>query len=308
MTGRDYGRVAVVMGGESAERRVSLDGGADVLKAMRAQGVDAEAVDGIPALIEQIQAGRVDRVFNLLHGRGGEDGEVQGVLRALNIPCTGSGILGSALSMDKVWSKRVFNAHALPTPEFRTVTTKQWNAGGCPKFSHPVFVKPAREGSSVGLAKVLVESEFAPAIDAALKHDETVLIEALIDGGEYTVAILQGQALPAIRIEPDGEFYDYHAKYESDNTQYHIPCGLDPESESLLAELARQAFDALGCSGWGRVDFMVGRREGPQVIEVNTTPGMTSHSLVPKAAAAAGIDYGAFVLRVLDTSFEETQA
>lgn len=302
MSGRDYGRVAVVMGGESAERAVSLDGGNAVAQALAAEGVDVRAIDGIPALIDAVREGQIDRVFNLLHGRGGEDGTVQGALECLGVPYTGSRVLGSALSMDKLRSKYVFMAHALPTPAFASLHVASRSAIDWETLPVPAFVKPAREGSSVGLSRVLAREGLADAVALAFEHDHRVIVEAYVDGPEYTVGILDGIALPAIRIEPDGDFYDYHAKYESDETQYHIPCGLSAADESRLADLALAGFAALGCSGWGRADFMWDPQEGPQLIEINTTPGMTSHSLVPKAAAAANIGYGELVLRVLDTS------
>ena len=303
MSAREYGRVAVVMGGDSAERAVSLDGGSAVAHALASEGVDVRAIDGINALLDAVRADEVDRVFNLLHGRGGEDGALQGALQCLDVPYTGSRILGSALSMDKVRSKHVFAAHGLPTPQFSAFHISQRQDIRWDELTVPAFVKPAREGSSVGLTRVTAASQLQPAVETAFAHDHRVIVEALVDGPEYTVGILQGNALPAIRIEPDGEFYDYHAKYESDDTEYHIPCGLSDADEKHLSRLALDAFAALSCSGWGRVDFMWDVQSGPQIIEVNTTPGMTSHSLIPKAASAMGIEYGELTRRILDTSF-----
>ncbi len=306
-TPADYGRVAVVMGGTSAEREVSLNSGANVLAALRARGIDAMPVDGIPALLSALRENRYDRVFNILHGRGGEDGVLQGALDALGVPYTGSGVLGSALSMDKVRTKQVWIALGLPTPPYAT-----WRSGVeldavVRQVGLPVVVKPAREGSSVGISRVLSAAELPAAIKLAARYDGELLIERLIDGDEYTVGILDGRALPSIRIVPPGEYYDYHAKYVSDDTQYICP-GLDGDAESELRALALAAFAATGASGWGRVDVMrdaVGRN---WLLEVNTTPGMTSHSLVPKAARAVGIDFESLCLAILDTSFRGVEA
>ena len=301
-----FGRVAVLMGGTSSEREVSLDSGRGVLAALRSRGVDAHAVDGIPALVEDIGAGRVDRVFNILHGNrgGGEDGVVQGLLRALGVPFTGPDVLGSALTMDKIRTKQVWIAEGLPTPRFVRVAGGAADAGAplraaVRELGFPVFVKPACEGSSVGVFRILAEADLAPAIEFAAGYPGELLAEQMVRGAEYTVGILGDLALPSIRIVPAGEWYDYHAKYIADDTQYICP-GMEGEEEARIGALSLAAFRAAGCSGWGRVDLMHDRERGMQLIEVNTAPGMTSHSLVPKAAAQLGIDYAGLCWRVLE--------
>jgi D-alanine-D-alanine ligase len=299
-----FGRVAVVMGGDSAEREVSLDSGRNVLKALRARGVDAHPVDGVTALLDAIRGGHFARVFNILHGRGGEDGVLQGALEALRIPYTGSGVLGSALSMDKIRTKKVWIASGLPTPEFVVCRTGDDIAVKVAELGLPVVVKPAHEGSSVGVSRVRSPAELSAAIERAARHDAEILVERLIEGDELTVAILDGEVLPSIRIVPAGEYYDWHAKYVAEDTQYLCP-GLDGAAEAELRALALAAFQAVGCSGWGRVDVMRDRAGDLWLLEVNTTPGMTSHSLVPKAAAAIGIDFESLCWRILETSFLE---
>lgn len=306
---RAFGRVAVVMGGQSAEREVSLDSGRNVLAALRGRGVDAHAVDGIPALLDALRAGHYARVFNILHGQhgGGEDGVLQGALDSLHVPYTGSGVLGSALSMDKVRTKQVWIAEGLPTPRFVALRRHADGAGevhaAAAKLGLPVIVKPACEGSSVGVTRVLRDEDLTAAAALAARYPGDLLVEQMIDGDELTVAVLGREALPSIRIVPKGAFYDYHAKYVAEDTQYICP-GLDGESESRIRELALAAFDAVGCSGWGRVDFMRDRQGRDFLLEVNTAPGMTSHSLVPKAAGTVGIDFGELCWRILETSFE----
>ena len=304
----DFGRVAVVMGGSSAEREVSLDSGRGVLAALKGRGVDAHAIDGIPALLDAVRAGHFARVFNILHGQhgGGEDGVLQGALDSLHIPYTGSGVLGSALSMDKVRSKWVWNALGLPTPKF--VPLPRGADGGAiheaaRAVGYPLIVKPASEGSSVGVSRVFDERDLDGAVTLAQRYPGDLLMETLVEGGEFTVSILGRDVLPSIRIVPRGEYYDYNAKYVAEDTQYICP-GLEGEAEAGLRALALRAFDALGCSGWGRVDTMRDRQGRNWLLEVNTAPGMTSHSLVPKAAAQAGIDYPELCWRVLETSFE----
>ena len=297
-----FGRVAVLMGGTSAEREVSLDSGRGVLEALRSRGVDAHAVDGIPALVDAIRAGRVDRVFNILHGNrgGGEDGVVQGLLQALGVPCTGPGVLGSALTMDKIRTKQVWIAESLPTPRFARVPAGGDLAAAIGKVGLPAFVKPSCEGSSVGAARVVAESDIARAVEVAREYGGEMLVEEMVVGDELTVAVLGDLALPSIRIVPAGEWYDYNAKYLADDTQYLCP-GLDEAGERTIGELSRAAFDAAGCSGWGRVDLMRERASGRLLLlEINTAPGMTSHSLVPKAAAQVGIDYAELCWRVLE--------
>lgn len=297
---RRFGRVAVLMGGSSSEREVSLDSGRNVLEALRAGGVDAYAVDGVPALIEQIRQHRVDRVFNILHGShgGGEDGVLQGLLDAFGVPYTGSGVLGSALSMDKIRSKQVWLALGLPTPRYVRLSPGDDVVAAARSLGLPVIVKPACEGSSVGVSRVFDESQLQSAVDLAARYPGELLMEQLIVGGEYTVGILAGQALPSIRIVPAGEYYDYHAKYVAEDTQYICP-GLDPLADAAMGELSLAAFHALDCSGWGRVDLMRDGDGRNWLLEVNTAPGMTSHSLVPKAARARGIEFNQLCLDIL---------
>jgi D-alanine-D-alanine ligase len=299
-----FGRVAVVMGGSSAERAVSLDSGRNVLAALQARGVDAHAIDGIPALLDALRAGHFARVFNILHGQhgGGEDGVLQGALESLNVPYTGSGVLGSALSMDKTRSKRVWQSLGLPTPKFVALPRGADVHAAARQIGFPLIVKPACEGSSVGVTRVFEESQLDQAVELAAKYPGDLLMETLIKGDELTVAILGRSVLPSIHIVPKAAFYDYNAKYVAEDTQYICP-GLDGVAGEELAALSLAAFDALGCSGWGRVDVMRDRSGGNWLLEVNTAPGMTSHSLVPKAAAAAGIDYQELCWRVLETSF-----
>ena len=296
-----FGRVAVLMGGTSAEREVSLDSGRNVLEALRSRGVDVVAVDGIPALIEAIRAGGIDRVFNILHGNrgGGEDGVLQGLLDALGVPYTGPGVLGSALTMDKIRTKQVWMAEGLPTPRFVRLAPGDDLVAAARTLGLPVFVKPSNEGSSVGVFRILEEADLDAASAFAADYRGELLMEQMVQGKEYTVAILGGIALPSIRIEPAGDWYDYHAKYVAEDTQYICP-GLDGDDEAALRRLALDAFHAAGCSGWGRVDVMRDQTLGFQLIEVNTAPGMTSHSLVPKAAAQVGIDYASLCWRVLE--------
>ena len=301
-----FGRVAVVMGGSSAEREVSLDSGRNVLAALKARGVDAHAIDGIPALLDALRAGHFARVFNILHGQhgGGEDGVLQGALESLNVPYTGSGVLGSALSMDKTRSKRVWQSLGLPTPKFVALPRGADVHGAAKEIGFPLIVKPACEGSSVGITRVFEEKGLDAAVGLAQKYPGDLLMETLIEGDELTVGILGRQVLPSIHIVPKGAFYDYNAKYIAEDTRYICP-GLEGEAEATLRALSLEAFDALGCYGWGRVDVMRDRSGRNWLLEVNTAPGMTSHSLVPKAAAVAGIDYQTLCWRVLETSFRE---
>ena len=301
-----FGRVAVVMGGSSAEREVSLDSGRNVLAALQARGVDAHAIDGIPALLDALRAGHFARVFNILHGQhgGGEDGVLQGALESLNVPYTGSGVLGSALSMDKTRSKRVWQSLGLPTPKFVALPRGADVHAAAKQVGFPLIVKPACEGSSVGVTRVFDESQLDQAVALAAKYPGDLLMEALIEGDELTVAILGREVLPSIHIVPKGGYYDYNAKYIAEDTQYICP-GLDGEAEREVGALARQAFDALACSGWGRVDVMRDRQGRNWLLEANTAPGMTSHSLVPKAAKAIGIDFETLCWRILESTFEK---
>ena len=302
-----FGRVAVVMGGSSAEREVSLDSGRNVLAALKSRGVDAHAIDGIPALLDALRAGHFARVFNILHGQhgGGEDGVLQGALESLHVPYTGSGVLGSALSMDKVRSKRVWMSLGLPTPRFVALPRGADAAAvraAAGEIGFPLIVKPACEGSSVGITRVFEQAQLDQAVALAARYPGDLLMETLIEGDELTVGILGRRVLPSIHIVPKGAFYDYNAKYLAEDTLYLCP-GLEGDAEAQARALALQAFDALGCTGWGRVDVMRDRTGQPWLLEVNTAPGMTSHSLVPKAAAVAGIDYQELCWRVLETSF-----
>ncbi len=305
-----FGRVAVVMGGTSAEREVSLDSGRNVLQALRARGVDAHAIDGIPALLDALRAGHFARVFNILHGQhgGGEDGVLQGALESLRVPYTGSGVLGAALSMDKIRSKWVWRALGLPTPDFLPLRKGEDAHAAVRALGLPVIVKPSSEGSSVGVSRVLADADVDAAAALAARYPGDLMVERMVIGAEYTVSVLGARALPSIRIVPKGAYYDYHAKYVAEDTQYVCP-GLEAADERALGELAMRAFRALDCSGWGRVDVMRDAVSGAfHLLEVNTAPGMTSHSLVPKAAAAAGMDFETLCWRILETSFDREDA
>ncbi|MFI8717196.1 D-alanine--D-alanine ligase [Stenotrophomonas sp. NPDC077464] len=296
-----FGRVAVLLGGTSSEREVSLDSGRNVIEALRARGVNATAVDGIPALALALVEKRFDRVFNILHGHngGGEDGIVQGLMEAFGVPYTGSDVLGSALGMDKIRTKQVWLALGLPTPQYRKVTAENVHASAA-ELGLPVVVKPANEGSSVGISRVTDDAGLDDAVALAARYDGQLLMEQMVVGDELTVGILGDQALPSIRIVPKGQWYDYNAKYIADDTQYLCP-GLDGEDELEIRRIALDAFRAAGCRGWGRVDVMRDRASGRfYLLEVNTAPGMTSHSLVPKAAGQAGIGFEELVWRVLE--------
>ena len=299
----EFGRVAVLYGGESSEREVSLESGRNVLEALRRGGVAAEGVDGIEALLAGIAARRFDRVFNIMHGGAGESGVVQGLLSALAVPFTGSGVLGSALTLDKVRTKQVWLALGLPTPRYQRLAAGGDVQAAARAVGLPLIVKPSLEGSSVGVSRVFNANQLPAAVTLAARYAGELLIETLIEGGEYTVAILDGVALPSIRIVPAGEYYDYHAKYVAEDTKYLCP-GLEGAAEEAMRALALNAFIASGASGWGRVDLMRDQSGSNFLLEVNTTPGMTSHSLVPKAARAAGIDFDELVLRILGTSRE----
>jgi D-alanine-D-alanine ligase len=299
----DFGRVAVLLGGASAEREISLMSGDAVLAALRRRGVDAHAVDPAEGLGPLLQRPGFDRAWIALHGRGGEDGMMQGALETLGLPYTGSGVLGSALAMDKLRSKQLFTACGLATPRWRIMRAPRDAAEIVAELGLPVIVKPAGEGSSVGMSKVSSADELPKAWAEADRWAGPVLVEEWITGGEYSLGVLQGEVLPAVRIETPRVFYDYEAKYFSDDTRYHCPCGLEPAREAAFAELAHTAFTAVAASGWGRVDFLLPEDGVPRFLEVNTIPGMTSHSLVPMGARQAGIDFEALVWRVLETSF-----
>ena len=293
----DFGKVAVLLGGQSAEREVSLNSGGRVLAALQRQGVDAQAFD--PAHRKLDELSDFDRVFIALHGRYGEDGTIQGALELMRIPYTGSGVMASALGMDKWRTKLLWRAVGLPIPEFAMLDADSDFAAVERELGLPIFVKPDCEGSSIGITKVKQAGQLALAYRDAAKHDSLVLAERGIGGGEYTVAILGEQALPIIKIEPATEFYDYEAKYLRDDTAYRCPCGLPDAREFELRAQALEAFRVLGCRGWGRVDFLMDEAGNAYFLEVNTSPGMTDHSLVPMAARVAGISYDELVLRVL---------
>ncbi|GGA84959.1 D-alanine--D-alanine ligase B [Arenimonas soli] len=298
-----FGRVAVLMGGTSAEREVSLASGGNVLDALRARGVDAHAVDGIPALVAALVEKKFDRVFNILHGNkgGGEDGVLQGLCEALGVPVTGSGVLGSALAMDKIRTKQVWLALGLPTPRYVRLAKGAKVQDAARELGLPVIVKPACEGSSVGITRVFDEAGLDAAVELATRYPGELLVEQLVTGGEYTVGVLGDVALPSIRIVPAGEYYDYHAKYQAEDTQYLCP-GLAGDDEAAIRRLALAAFRAAGCRGWGRVDVMRDAAGNNWLLEVNTAPGMTSHSLVPKAAREMGLSFEDLCWRVLETS------
>ena len=295
-----FGKVAVLFGGKSAEREVSLKSGAGVLAALQRQGVDAHAFDPAERSLDELRA--FDRVFIMLHGRYGEDGTIQGALELMEIPYTGSGVLASAVGMDKWRTKLLWRAVGLPIPEFVMLDENSDFAAVERQLGLPLFVKPACEGSSIGVSKVRQPGELQTAWREAAKHDSLVIAEQAILGGEYTVAILGEQVLPIIKIVPATDFYDYEAKYLRDDTQYLCPCGLPEAREMELRAQALEAFRALGCSGWGRVDFLMDDAGRAYLLEVNTSPGMTDHSLVPMAARVAGISYEQLVLRVLEES------
>ena len=299
----EFGRVAVLLGGTSSEREVSIRSGQAVLSALLSREVKATAWDPAEQNPAGIADAGFDRVWNALHGPGGEDGSIQGVLRWLGVPCTGSGVLASALAMDKIRSKHVFSAAGITTPPYEVASNATDARRAAEALGLPVIVKPAGQGSSIGMSRVDSLSQLDEAMALALRFDSDVLIEHCVTGDEVTVAVLQGQALPSIRIETPRVFYDYRAKYESADTQYVCPATSDDEREQQYRRLACEAFAALGCTGWGRVDFMHAPGEVPAVIEVNTVPGMTSHSLVPMAANAFGIDFPELCWRVLETSF-----
>ncbi|MCM0611037.1 D-alanine--D-alanine ligase [Marinobacter sediminum] len=305
---RALGRVAVFMGGDSAEREVSLKSGKAVLASLLSAGVDAFAVDVQGCLLKTVENPDFDRVFIALHGRGGEDGTIQAILSQAGIPYTGSEILASALAMDKLRTKYVFEGCALPTPKFRTMAAAAEAAQIVSELNPPLSVKPSREGSSIGIRKVQTADELAEAYEEAAALDNLVLVEEWIEGPEFTVSLLQDQALPAIGLSTDHVFYDYNAKYLADDTRYRIPCGLATDDELRLQKLALDAFRVVGCRTWGRVDIMQDSDGQFWLLEVNTVPGMTDHSLVPMAAKAAGISFEELVVRILRDTLEDANA
>ncbi|XQW84424.1 D-alanine--D-alanine ligase [Thalassotalea piscium] len=310
MTNLHHEKIAVLYGGNSAEREVSLRSGAAIANALKTAGFTVELIDTKDYCLSDLTQKNIDRVFIALHGRGGEDGCVQGALEYMNIPYTGSSVLGSALSMDKIRSKQIWQALNLPTAGFEIVRSGDYKTSDAQevlsRLGGVVMVKPANEGSSIGMAKADTSISLDQALKAAFKFDDEILVESWINGPEYTVSILGKQALPAIRMETPNEFYDYQAKYQSTTTQYHCPSGLSEQDESELRTLALAAFNATGASGWGRVDVMRNLQGQWQLLEVNTVPGMTETSLVPKAAKVFGLTFGELVTRILELSTEET--
>lgn len=299
-----FGKVAVLYGGDSAEREVSLESGAAVLDGLRQGGIDAHGVDKATQVLEQLSAGGFDRVFIALHGRGGEDGTLQGALEVAGYPYTGSGVLGSALAMDKYRTKCVWQALGVPTPAFHLIRSETELLDVGKALGYPLIVKPVHEGSSIGAGRVENDEELHSAWWTASGYDAEVIAEPWLEGPEYTVSILGSETLPVIRLETPRVFYDYEAKYADDaGTRYHCPCGLAPKREREFQRLAMRAFEAVGGYGWGRVDLICDDRGRPQFIDVNTVPGMTSHSLVPMAARAAGIEFDELVWRILETSW-----
>ncbi len=298
-----FGKVAVLMGGDSAEREVSLMTGQAVLEALLRKGIDVHPVDASGDLFSVLPRERFDRAWLALHGRGGEDGTIQGLLTMMNIPFTGSALLGSAISMDKLRTKRLLAGMSIDTPAYFELSGEQDFESVIGILGLPMIVKPAAEGSSLGITRVERPEQLAEAYREAAKYRSEVFAEAWVSGPEYTAAVLHNQVLPLIRIDAANSFYDYQAKYFSDETRYICPCGLPEHQERLLAAVCMEAFIGVGASGWGRVDFMLADDSTPLVLEVNTTPGMTSHSLVPMAAAEAGTDFDELVWRILETSF-----
>ena len=297
---KKFGKVGVLMGGNSAEREVSLKSGAAVLAALQRQGVDAHAFDPAKRSLGDLAMAEFDRVFIALHGRYGEDGCIQGALELMGLPYTGSGVMASAIGMDKWRTKLLWQAAGLPTPDWALLEANSDFAAIEKQLGLPIFVKPAREGSSIGMSKVKQPDELKAAYEKAAEFDSLVLAEKFVDGGEFTCAILGGQPLPMIHLVPKNEFYDYEAKYLRDDTEYRCPCDLPAEQEKAIQVLCLRAFNVVGCQGWGRVDVMLDSKANPYLLEINTSPGMTDHSLVPMSARVAGIDFDALCLRILE--------
>lgn len=297
-----FGKVAVLMGGRSAEREISLKSGTMVLAALIKSGVDAHAFDPRDESLETLKSQRFDRAFIALHGRLGEDGTIQGALEYLGVPYTGSGVMASALAMDKWRTKLLWQAASLPTPPYEVMTARTDPADLAKRIGLPLMVKPVREGSSIGMSKVASVEKLAPAYELATRYDEIVIAERFVEGTELTAAILDGEPLPLIRLETPRVFYDYEAKYFADDTRYICPSGLPDETEKYVQRRAETAFRLLGCSGWGRVDLMLDREGSPWLLEVNTIPGMTDHSLVPMAARARGISFEDLCVRILESA------
>jgi D-alanine-D-alanine ligase len=303
---KEFGRVAVLFGGTSSEREISLKSGTACLAALQKRGVDAHEFDPRDRPINELKTRGFDRVFIALHGPGGEDGTLQGALEFLGLPYTGSGVMGSAIGMDKLRTKRLAQAVGIPTTDYMVLRSPADLDNCIERLGLPMIVKPATQGSSVGMTKVEKADQLLGAYQAAALLEPDVFAEPWITGGEYTVAILQGRALPSIRIETPATFYDYQAKYFRNDTKYSCPSGLSAEAEKHLASLAQATFAAVGAEGWGRADFMMDKAGKPYLLEINTVPGMTDHSLVPMAARALDINFEQLVWQVLETSFSRT--
>lgn len=301
---RRLGQVAVLYGGTSAEREISLRSGSAVINALRESGVSTIAVDIGSDPLQQLQQLRVDRVFIALHGAGGEDGKIQALLECLGLPYTGSGIAASALCMDKLRTKQLWRGVGLSTPDYHVLSKDTDWAAVIDKLGGVAMVKPSHEGSSIGMAKVSSAADLQQAFSLAARYDDVVLAERYVQGAEYTVAILDQSALPPIKLETNHQFYDFSAKYQAEDTRYICPCGLPEERENQLKELACAAFSAVGARGWGRVDIMADAKGEFYLLELNTVPGMTDHSLVPMAAKAAGYSFNELVLAILSQTLE----
>ncbi len=301
---KKFGRVAVLMGGKGAEREISINSGTAIFNALRRKNVDAISLDigSNPFLV--LNNKQITRVFNSVHGRGGEDGTLQAVLEIMNLPYTGSGVMASAITMDKLKTKLCWRGLNLPTPAWFLLKQPQDIDACIKKLGFPVIVKPTEEGSSIGMSKANNKQQLLLAFIEASKYKCDVYAEKWVDGDEYTIAILDNNCLPVIRLETSHDFYDYQAKYESNTTQYHCPCGLNKEQEKALQQLALDAYIGVNVTGWGRVDVFIDKNNNSQLIEVNTVPGMTTHSLVPMAAEKSGLNFDELVWRILETSLK----
>jgi len=300
-----FGKVAVLMGGPSAEREISLKSGAAILTALKKSNVHAEAIDVSTDVFEKLHSGKYERAFIALHGPLGEDGCIQGGLEVMGMPYSGSGVMASSICMNKLMTKQIWQGCGIPTPKYRVLSDELGENELITELGLPMIFKPVSQGSSIGITKVNNKAEIAPAWVSARNYEETVIAEQWVEGREYTIAMLDGKALPVIRLETSRSFYDYDAKYQSNDTQYHCPCGLSEALEKQIQKLAMQAFNATEASGWGRVDVMLDKNDQPWFLEANTVPGMTDHSLVPMAAKAKNISLNELVIKILQTSFNE---
>jgi len=300
-----FGKVAVLMGGPSAEREISLKSGAAILTALKKSNVHAEAIDVSTDVFEKLHSGKYERAFIALHGPLGEDGCIQGGLEVMGMPYSGSGVMASSICMNKLMTKQIWQGCGIPTPKYRVLSDELGENELITELGLPMIFKPVSQGSSIGITKVNNKAEIAPAWVSARNYEETVIAEQWVEGREYTIAMLDGKALPVIRLETSRSFYDYDAKYQSNDTQYHCPCGLSEALEKQIQKLAMQAFNATEASGWGRVDVMLDKNDQPWFLEANTVPGMTDHSLVPMAAKAKNISFNELVIKILQTSFNE---